>query len=296
MRRSVRDAIVGFTVVGGIVAFASTSMWLQGVRLGSNVWALTASFESAGGLAERSPVTYRGIVVGSVRSVRIAQESVAVDLEINKVDLRLAQPVTAMVAASSLLGGDAQVVLVSRGSPLPEDAPLPKSKECQQSLQLCDGSPVRGEEAPSLASIMETLQQLLAEAQSARIVPNLAKSTKQFELTAKEIEAVVKQFQLEIARAQPMVSNLNTATANAAAASAHVNNIVAALDNPTTLDDLRQTTANAAQLSAKLDSVGGDVAQLTADPAFMQALRNVTIGLGELFAEVYPAEMSFSSR
>jgi len=296
MRRSVRDAIVGFTVVGGIVAFASTSMWLQGVRLGSNVWALTASFESAGGLAERSPVTYRGIVVGSVRSVRIAQESVAVDLEINKVDLRLAQPVTAMVAASSLLGGDAQVVLVSRGSPLPEDAPLPKSKECQQSLQLCDGSPVRGEEAPSLASIMETLQQLLAEAQSARIVPNLAKSTKQFELTAKEIEAVVKQFQLEIARAQPMVSNLNTATANAAAASAHVNNIVAALDNPTTLDDLRQTTANAAQLSAKLDSVGGDVAQLTADPAFMQALRNVTIGLGELFAEVYPAETSFSSR
>jgi len=296
MRRSVRDAIVGFTVVGGIVAFASTSMWLQGVRLGSNVWALTASFESAGGLAERSPVTYRGIVVGSVRSVRIAQESVVVDLEINKVDLRLAQPVTAMVAASSLLGGDAQVVLVSRGSPLPEDAPLPKSKECQQSLQLCDGSPVRGEEAPSLASIMETLQQLLAEAQSARIVPNLAKSTKQFELTAKEIEAVVKQFQLEIARAQPMVSNLNTATANAAAASAHVNNIVAALDNPTTLDDLRQTTANAAQLSAKLDSVGGDVAQLTADPAFMQALRNVTIGLGELFAEVYPVETSFSSR
>ena len=296
MRRSVRDAIVGFTVVGGIVAFASTSMWLQGVRLGSNVWALTASFESAGGLAERSPVTYRGIVVGSVRSVRIAQESVAVDLEINKVDLRLAQPVTAMVATSSLLGGDAQVVLVSHGSPLPEDAPLPKSKECQQSLQLCDGSPVLGEEAPSLASIMETLQQLLAEAQSARIVPNLAKSTKQFELTAKEIEAVVKQFQLEIARAQPMVSNLNTATANAAAASAHVNNIVAALDNPTTLDDLRQTTANAAQLSAKLDSVGGDVAQLTADPAFMQALRNVTIGLGELFAEVYPAETSFSSR
>ena len=290
MRRSVRDAIVGFTVVGGIVAFASTSMWLQGVRLGSNVWGLKASFQNAAGLAERSPVTYRGIVVGSVRSVRITPEAVVADLEINKVDLRLAQPVTAMVAASSLLGGDAQVVLVSRGSPLPEDAPLPKSKDCQQSLQLCDGSPVRGEEAPSLASIMETLQQLLSEAQSARIVPNLAKSTQQFELTAKEIEAVVKQLQLEIARAQPMVSNLNVATANAAAASAHVNNIAAALDNPTTLEELRQTAANAAQLSAKFDAVGGDVAQLTADPAFMRALRNVTIGLGELFAEVYPAE------
>ena len=288
MRRSVRDAIVGFTLVGGVVAFAATSLWLRGVRLGSNVWTLSASFQDAGGLAERSPVTYRGIVVGSVRAVRVTGDAVVADLEINRADLRLAQPVTAMVAASSLLGGSAQVVLVSRGNPLPDDAPLPKSSQCDGSLQLCDGAPVRGEQAPSLGSVTETLQRLLSEAETARIVPNLAQSTRQFERTAREIEAVVKQLQLEIARAQPMVSNLNAATASAAEASEHVNNIVAALDNPTTLEELRQTTANAAQLSAKIDSVGGDVAQLTADPAFMRALRNVTIGLGEVFAEVYP--------
>ena len=35
-----------------------------------------------------------------------------------------------------------------------------------------------------------------------------------------------------------------------------------------------------AQLSAKIDAVGGDVAKLTSDPAFMKGLRNVTIGLG----------------
>ena len=296
MRRSVRDAIVGFTVVGGVVAFAATSMWLRGVRLGANVWNLSASFRDAGGLAERSPVTYRGIVVGSVQAVRVTAEAVVADLEINKADLQLAQPVTAMVAASSLLGGDAQVALVSRGTPLPADAPLPKASDCDEARQLCDGASVRGEEAPSLSSVTETLQQLLTEAQEARIVPNLAQSTKQFELTAREIDTVVKQLQLEIARAQPMVTNLNAATASAAEASAHVNNIVAALDNPTTLEELRQTTANAAQLSAKIDAVGGDVAQLTADPAFMRALRNVTIGLGELFAEVYPARTGPATR
>ena len=296
MRRSVRDAIVGFTVVGGVVAFAATSMWLRGVRLGGNVWNLSASFRDAGGLAERSPVTYRGIVVGSVRAVRVTAEAVVADLEINKADLQLAQPVTAMVAASSLLGGDAQVALVSRGTPLPADAPLPKASDCDEARQLCDGASVRGEEAPSLSSVTETLQQLLTEAQEARIVPNLAESTKQFELTAREIDTVVKQLQQEIARAQPMVTNLNAATASAAEASAHVNNIVAALDNPTTLEELRQTTANAAQLSAKIDAVGGDVAQLTADPAFMRALRNVTIGLGELFAEVYPARTGPATR
>ena len=30
MRRSVRDAIVGFTPIGGIIGFASTVLWLRG--------------------------------------------------------------------------------------------------------------------------------------------------------------------------------------------------------------------------------------------------------------------------
>ena len=37
---------------------------------------------------------------------------------------------------------------------------------------------------------------------------------------------------MEVARAEPMIANLNAATANAVEASVHVNNIVAALDNP----------------------------------------------------------------
>lgn len=290
MRRSVRDAIVGFTVIGGIVGFVATAMWMRGIRLGSGHWTVTASFSDAGGLAERSPVTYRGILVGSVRSVKVTPEAVVAELEIDKSDLRLALPVTATVASGSLLGGDAQVALVSRGTPLPEDAPRPKDGDCVTSRQLCDGVDIRGQEAPSLATVTESVQQLLSQAMDAKLVPNLARSTQQFQLTAQEIEAVVKQLQVEIARAQPMIENLNAATANALEASAHVNNIVAALDNPKTIKELRQTAANAAQLSAKIDAVGGDVAKLTADPAFMDGLRKVTIGLGALFAEVYPTE------
>ena len=69
-----------------------------------------------------------------------------------------------------------------------------------------------------------------------------------------------------------------------------MNNIVASLDNPATLNELRQTAYNASQLTAKIDAVGGDVEKLTSDPEFMKGLRNVTIGLGELFSEIYPAE------
>ena len=283
MRRSVRDAIVGFTVIGGIIGFASAALWLRGVRLGSSYWTLTARFNDAAGLAERSPVTYRGILVGSVRSIAVTPEAVVAELEIDKGDLILPLPVTATVASGSLLGGDAQVSLVSRGTPLPQDAPLPRAADCQPSRQLCNGGTLVGREAPSLSTVTATMQELLAQVQDERVIPNVAASLEQIEAATKEFEALTVQLQDELAKTAPVIRNLEAATA-------HVNNIAASLDNPQTVSELQQTAANAAQLTAKIDAVGGDVAQLTSDPEFMKGVRNLTIGLGELFGEIYPAQ------
>ena len=282
MRRSVRDAIVGFAVVGGIVGFASTTLWLRGVRLGSSHWTVTARFNDAAGLAERSPVTYRGIMVGYVRSIAVTPEAVVAALEINKGDLRLSLPVTATVGAGSLLGGDAQVALVSSGTPLPQDAPLPQAPGCQPTRQLCSGGTVVGQEVPSLSTVTATMQELLAQVQEERVIPNMAASLELINATTKKFEALTLQLQDDLAKAAPVIRNLETATA-------HMNNIVASLDNPQTLSELQQTVANAAELSAKINAVGGDVARLTGDPEFMKGVRNLTIGLGELFGEIYPA-------
>ena len=283
MRRSVRDAIVGFTVIGGIIGFASTALWLRGVRFGASHWTLTARFDDAAGLAERSPVTYRGILIGAVRSIEVTPEAVVAELEINKGDLRLSRPVTVTVGAGSLLGGDAKVALVSRGEPLPQDAPLPRGVDCQPTRQLCNGGAVVGREAPSLSTVTATMQELLAQVQDERVIPNVAASLEQIEATTNEFVALTVQLQDELAKAAPVIRNLEAATA-------HVNNIAASLDNPQTVSELKQTAANAAQLTAKIDAVGGDVAQLTGDPEFMKGVRNLTIGLGELFGEIYPAE------
>ena len=282
MRRSVRDAIVGFTVIGGIIGFSSTAFWLRGVRLGSSHWTLTARFNDAAGLAERSPVTYRGILVGSVRSISVTSESVVAELEINKADLRLPLPVTATVGSASLLGGSAQVALVSSGTPLPPDAPLPQAPGCQPTRQLCSGGTVVGQEVPSLSTVTATMQELLAQVQEERVIPNMAASLELINATTKKFEALTLQLQDDLAKAAPVIRNLETATA-------HMNNIVASLDNPQTLSGLQQTVANAAELSAKINAVGSDVARLTGDPEFMKGVRNLTIGLGELFGEIYPA-------
>ena len=121
----------------------------------------------------------------------------------------------------------AQVALVSGGIPLPKNAPLPRGADCQPTRQLCNGGAVVGREAPSLSTVTATMQELLAQVQDERVIPNVATSLEQIEATTKEFQALTLQLQDDLSRAVPVIRNLEAATA-------HVNNIVSSLDNPQT--------------------------------------------------------------
>ena len=289
MRRSVREGIVGFSVIAAVVAFAGTMLWLRGERVLSKSWSVTADFQDAGGLAVRSPVTYRGVMVGNVTDINVTPQAVRVSIEINQDDLQLTLPVQATVSSASLLGGDSQVALNSVGPPLKKDAPMPKSQRCKGQGVLCDGATIQGSESASLASITNSFQELLNQAKTEQLVPKLVGSTEQFDETLRDIELLATQLREDLAKAAPTISNLNEATAQAASASRHINSIVSAFDTPATMTDLKQTVSNARSLTATFDEVGGDVEKLTADPQFMAAVRSVTIGLGQFFHELYPA-------
>ena len=289
MRRSVREGIVGFSVIAAVVGFAGTMLWLRGERVLSKSWTVTADFQDAGGLAVRSPVTYRGIMVGNVTDIKVTPKAVRVSIEISQDDLQLSLPVQAAVASESLLGGDSQVALTSLGPPPQKNAPLPKSQRCKGQGVLCDGATIQGSESASLASITNSFQELLNQAKTEQLVPKLVGSTEQFDETLRDIELLATQLREDLAKAAPTIATLNEATAQAASASRHINSIVSAFDTPTTMTDLKQTVSNARSLTATFDEVGGDVEKLTADPQFMAAVRSVTIGLGQFFHELYPA-------
>jgi len=294
MRRSVREAIVGFSIVGALVGFTGTMLWLRGVRLGAETWTVTANFADAAGLAERSPVTYRGIVVGVVKKVTVTPAAVQAVLELDHEDLLLPMPVTASVGSGSLLGGDAQVNLISGGNAasITASTPGPKTSSCDSAAVLCAGATIRGQEAPSLDTVTATMQRLLEEAEDQKLVSSLVNSSKQFDAVAKEAKTVLEQLGVELDRASPAITNLNAATEEAAKAATHISNISAALDNPQTVSDLKQTVSNARSLTQRFDAVGGDIQKLTDDPEFMKAIRDVGIGLGAFFEELYPAKTS----
>ena len=83
MRRSLRDAFVGFSLLGGLVLFSGAMLWLRDFRLASKTWEISASFKDASGLAKMSPVTYRGIIVGSVQKISFTPNTVETKIKLN---------------------------------------------------------------------------------------------------------------------------------------------------------------------------------------------------------------------
>ena len=282
MRRSIRDAIVGLSILGGIIGLSGFTLWLRGINIASGKWSITASFSDASGLAERSPVTYRGILVGSVGKIEITPSNVQAKIEINKKDLRLVKPVFAKVITSSLLGGDAQVALVSNEDQLPQKAPFPKDKNCIPSKILCQGEFIQGQPLMSISTLTEQLEKLIQNADNQNIVSNLVDSTKQFDETQKNLDELILQAKEEIDRAEPIITNLIDASNN-------FNDILSAINNPETLKDFQETASSTRSLTKKMDNIGGDLKKIMADSELMEAIRTLTIGLSELFNELYPS-------
>ena len=284
MRRSVREAIVGFSLLAALAGGAGFWFWLRGVSLGQNQWRVRLQVDDASGLAPRSAVTYRGVLVGTVQSVEASSESVVAVLEITNPSLRLPRPVSAQVQSGSLLGADAQVALLGSTKVLPADLAGPLSARCDNRRIVCADSVIVGRTAPSLSTVTDLVQRMLEDADRGGLVPTVTSAAHKFEITASEATVFLKQ-------AQGLVQKLDRAGANVDAASVHIRNVSAAIDNPNTVRQLKQTVANAEQLTARWNAVGGDVNRLTADPTSMAGVRSVAIGLGQFFDEMYPAGM-----
>ncbi|WP_320665074.1 MlaD family protein [Prochlorococcus sp. MIT 1223] len=279
MRRSLRDACVGFSLIGGIVVFSGAMLWLRGVRFSSNSWSITATFKDASGLSEMSPVSYRGILVGSVKKIEFTPKSVEAKIEINNKNLILTKPVYAKVITNSVLGGDAQVSLISLGLPLAENK-LPISKECNNNKIVCNGDKIEGRKLKSISALTEELQKIVLRAEEEDVLGDMLESMEQFDKTQENLDDLILLSKKELIRAKPIITELIEAAS-------HLNNILATIDNPKTLNDLINTAGSARSLTNKIDKLSTNIEQITSDKELIAALRDVTIGLSKFFNDVY---------
>ena len=281
MRRSLRDAFVGFSLLGGIVIFSGAMLWLRDFRLGTKSWEISANFKDASGLAKMSPVTYRGIIVGSVQKIDFTPNTVETKIQLHNNNLILPKPVIAKIVTSSVLGGDAQLSLISLGKSLNSNELFTVEKDCPNIRILCSGDKIKGLERVGISSITEGIDEIIGQADKEAIVNKLSESIKQFDRTQANLDELVLLSKSELYRAKPIISEITKA-------SIHLNNILASLDNPKTLKDIQELASTTTSLTKKIDKMSSDVGNIMEDEELINALKRVTIGLSKLFDEIYP--------
>ncbi len=281
MRRSLRDSIVGFSLLGGIFVFTFFSFWLRGVKLSSKNWYLFAEFNNASGLSKKSPVTYRGILVGSIEDILFTNESIKAKIVLNNPDIILPKPAFARVVTNSFLGGDVQVSLETSEKIIPKNTSKAISEKCDSKLIICQGDTITGKQLSSLSNITSRINQLLKESNQENLIENVVKSIDQFDKTQENLDELIYLSKQEIIRVKPLIKEVTVAAG-------HLNNILSTLNDEETLKDIKLTIEAAESITGKLDNMSDDFEQLMKDKELTKSIRDLTIGLSKFLNEIYP--------
>lgn len=98
------EFVVGLSVIAAFVVVVLGAIWLSETDLGNRDLVETARFREIGGLGVGAPVTLRGVKVGQVNAIRLAEGGwVEADLKIRS-DLTLPTRPVAIAASGSLFG------------------------------------------------------------------------------------------------------------------------------------------------------------------------------------------------
>ena len=281
MRRSLRDSIVGFSLLGGILIFTFFSFWLRGVRLSSKNWYLFAEFNNASGLSKKSPVTYRGILVGSIEDILFTNESIKAKIVLNNPEIILPKPAFARVVTNSFLGGDVQVALETSEKIISKNIAKPTSEKCDAKLIICQGDTITGKQLSSLSNITNRLSQILKVSNQENLIENIVASIDQFDKTQENLDELIYLSKQEILRIKPLINEITIAAD-------HLNNILSTIDDKETLNDIKLTINSARSISSKIDDISDDFIKLKEDKELIKSIRDLTIGLSKFLNEIYP--------
>jgi phospholipid/cholesterol/gamma-HCH transport system substrate-binding protein len=108
------EALVGLTVMAGILTAVIGAVWMSGQSWGQTEREVVASFARVGALAEGNPVTYRGVNVGRVRKIELSPRGTGVYVTLGvRQGVELEGDAGVVLAPASLFG-DWQAEIVSQ--------------------------------------------------------------------------------------------------------------------------------------------------------------------------------------
>jgi phospholipid/cholesterol/gamma-HCH transport system substrate-binding protein len=258
------EFLVGLTVLAGLALVVGGALWLSETDIGHRQRMHTARFRTVGSVSVGTPVTFRGVRVGRVEAIRLAQENwVEADLRIYQgVDLP-SRP--AAIAASRSLFGDWAITVVSRDQPL-ED---PNIARLIEEAAAAGGDVWPGATLPDvgqltaqagrIASDIASLTNRVQEAFDTNAVRELRRSIKDFTDIMDQLVGFTKN---QTSLLNKVTGNVATTSDVVASASTNFQATLARIDSATSNGQLQNIVNSTQATSADIREAAADLRSL----------------------------------
>jgi ABC-type transporter Mla subunit MlaD len=261
------EALVGLTVILGIVTAVIGAVWLSGRSWGEQEREVVASFARVGALAEGNPVTYRGVNVGQVRKIELSPRGTGVYVTLGvRQDVEMEGDAGVVLAPASLFGDwQAEIVsqaqypeLVFTGAPRADVLPGATLPDISELTAV----------AARIASDIEVLSERIQIAFTPETAVKIRSTIERVEEVSQQlsgfIDAQTRTYDQVGRNVLTSTENIRGATAAAEATMQEVRVSLQSGDVQQVLDNARQATANLNALTVELRSAAGGVPGLVA--------------------------------
>jgi phospholipid/cholesterol/gamma-HCH transport system substrate-binding protein len=183
--RVVREGSVGLFLLLGLGVTIGIIAWIRGAQFGGQ-YSLDVELSDAIGLNAGSPVKYRGVKVGRVRSLTPSISGVTAQVDIAPASFVIPRNSDISVTQSGFIG---QVELsiqprttFDKTASYPPLSPL--KPNCEKALILCDGDRLNGTTGANFDELIRSTTKLTALLSDSKIIDNANTTLKTFNTTA----------------------------------------------------------------------------------------------------------------
>lgn len=282
MRRR-NDVVVGTVVILGIALIVFGTIWLQGLRLGSEERTVQARVSEAGQLLVGSNVKFRGVPIGRVENIELEQGGGAVIVTMTiDADISLPQDPAAVLAPESLFG-DWQAEIVSRGAFATYEYTEPMVQDMLPGYTLPDMSrltAVGDEIAQNLATISDRVELAFTE----ETALNVREAIENIQRASGELATLMSSQQAAIEEVATNLERTSEAAGQAALtlqrAFAEVEAAIAGGRLLTIVSNVERATSRTDSLVSLLVQTSRDLSNtaISADSTFQQ-VRSIATGI-----------------
>jgi phospholipid/cholesterol/gamma-HCH transport system substrate-binding protein len=259
------EFLVGLVVLVALAVVVAGALWLSETKLGAREELAAARFRTVGGLKVGAPVTLRGVRVGRVEAIRLADDGWV------EADMKLYEGVEipkrpAAIAASASLFGEWALTVASLDDPQEDPNVRVMLAEATKPGGVWPGAtlPDIGQltaQASRIASDIASLTDRVGSAFDSATVQEMRESIHDFSEVVSQLSAFTRR---TTTRLDMVTGDVQNASSSIASASRDARAVLGRLDSATANGNLQAILDNTRSASANIDSTTEDVQQLIA--------------------------------